>query len=341
MNYLEAVKKLQEDKLYGPVFIYGEEQYLAEYLINTIKSKYLDDNTSILNYEKIDMDTGDFTKIQESVETLPFMAEKRITEVKNLDLSREGISKNKEFTEDLQDYLDKIGQESILLINSSSGKFFKGSLYKKAEKTGNIVKIDKLNRKELGNFIGKKLAQSDIKINSKVLNMLMDALRYGDKDLDVDLYDVSNELEKLISVAKGKLREEDIRRIYNDDQVGNIFALTDSICNKDANKAIDNFMLLNENKDNYQVLYMIIRQFRNILNIKLLKNQKRNDYDIKKLTGLKDFEYNKLKGFEARYSMEDIKEIYSKLYETDLNLKSSKGDYQTNMLSLITQLSSK
>lgn len=341
MDYVEAIKLLEEDRLNKAVFIYGEELYLGEYLLGVIKDKYLDQSSQVLNYEKIDMDKASFTKIVESVETLPFMAKKRIVELKGLDLSREGIGKKKDFYKDLEAYLGQISEDTILVINSTSGKFFKGSLFKEAEKNANIIQTQRLNRKELANFIGKKLASHNLRISRQLLNKLIDGLGYENKDLNISLYDVNNEVEKITSSASGKIRESDLEGLYRQNLVGNIFKLTDAICSFNPKEAIENFMILNKDSDDYRVLYMIIRQFRNLINIKLLKKQNRKDYDIKKTIGLKDYEYKKLLNFEKNYSIEELKDIYEKIYMTELNLKSGKGSYQTNMIGLISSISGK
>lgn len=341
MNYIEAIKLLENNNLSKAVFLYGEEEYLADFLIKVIKDKYLNDSNIVFNHDKIDMDLGSFSTIQEAVETLPFMAKKRVIEVRGLDLSRNGIAKKKDFFKDLEAYLDQIGEGSIVLIISSSGSFFKGSLYKKAEKYAHLVKLDRLNHKDLYNFIGKKLASEGLKINARVLNLLIGSLGYEAKDQDLSLYDVNSQLDKIISRAKGKVTEEDIKVINKLEESGNIFSLTDAISHSNSGLAIENFLLLNKDEDNYQTLYMIIRHFRNILNIKVLLNQGKNHNDIKNLVGIKDYEFRKLLAFEKKYTICDLKRIFANLYKTDFNLKSGKGSFEDNMLNLIVSLSGK
>ena len=80
---------------------------------------------------------------------------------------------------------------------------------------------------------------------------------------------------------------------------------------------------------------MVIRQFRNILNVKILKKQGRSDYEIKKLTGLKDYEFKKIMSIQGKYSMRELKNIFSSLYLVEVNHKSGKGDLDTNMIRLM------
>lgn len=339
MDYTDAIKLLEEDKLSGAVFIYGEETYLIDFLIDIIKKTYLNEATSLLNYEKIDMDRPDISRIEEACETLPFMASKRIVEVRGLDLSREGQGKFKSFYKDLEEYLARINKETILIVISFSHKFFKGKLYKEAENSSHIININKLNRKELANFIGKRLASEGIKISRSTMASLLDVLSYDNEDLGLSLYDVNNELEKLIARAQDRVSLEDLSMVHQSSKIGNIFALTDSICNFRPDEAIKNFLILNEAGDNYQIFYMIQRQFRNLFYIKTLEDASFNRSQIKDIVGLKNYEFNKLMGFIRSYSLEGLGTIMEDIYQTDLRLKSSKGDYETNLINLIVKLS--
>lgn len=339
MDYTDAIKLLEEDKLSGAVFIYGEETYLIDFLIDIIKKTYLNEATSLLNYEKIDMDRPDISRIEEACETLPFMASKRIVEVRGLDLSREGQGKFKSFYKDLEEYLARINKETILIVISFSHKFFKGKLYKEAENSSHIININRLNRKELANFIGKRLASEGIKISRSTMASLLDVLSYDNEDLGLSLYDVNNELEKLIARAQDRVSLEDLSMVHQSSKIGNIFALTDSICNFRPDEAIKNFLILNEAGDNYQIFYMIQRQFRNLFYIKTLEDASFNRSQIKDIVGLKNYEFNKLMGFIRSYSLEGLGTIMEDIYQTDLRLKSSKGDYETNLINLIVKLS--
>lgn len=339
MNYTQVYKELKDGKLGGAVFLYGSEQYLIESFSELVISHYLNPSNKILNYDRFNMETPDFIKLEEAIETIPFMAEKRIVDIKGLDLSREGISKNKSFYKDLENYLDDISQDTIVLLRSKSGKFFKGSLYKKAEKTSHLVQMDPLENKQFMNFIVKKLGRSDIRISDTVARQLMDTLAYGQKDVETNLYDVENELDKLISVSKNnQISIEDIRNVYEHDKMGNIFKYTDALCSKSEQLAFDTYFQLRKDKEAGFIFHMLIRQFRNILNVKVLNKQGRSAYEIKKMTGLKDYEFKKIMSIQSRYSMKELNRIFSAIYLTELNHKSGKGDLDTNMIRLMGEI---
>lgn len=341
MDYVEAVKKLDKGQLEGAIFIYGDELYLTDYLLDVIKDKYLNEASLAFNYERLTMDKADFTRVKEASETLPFLAEKRIVEVRGLDLSKKGISKNKEFFTQLGEYIAEANKSTLLILASESNKFFKGSLYKKAKKYGHIVEMKRLNRKQLAGFAAKRLGENGIKISSRRLKDLLDILAYENEDLGLSLYDVVNELDKLAALADDHVTEKDLDEIYRDNSLGNIFQLTDSICKFESKKALDQYFKLDDGKDQFFIFYMIVRQFRNLINIALLKKKGLNKGQIRKVTGLSNFEYNKLEGFLRSYSISDLKKIYQEIYDTEVNLKSSRASFEENMLMLITKISAR
>lgn len=336
MDYTQAHKELKDGNLGGAVFLYGSEQYLIENFAELVVSHYLNSSNRVLNYDKFNMETPDFIKLEEASETMPFMAEKRIVDIKGLDLSKEGISKNKSFYKELEHYLENISQDTIVLLRSKTGKFFKGSLYKKAEKTSHLVEMTPLDNKQFMNFIVKKLGRSEVRISDTVVRQLMDILAYGQRDVETNLYDVENELDKIISVSKNnQVSLEDIQNVYGHDKLGNIFKYTDALCSKTEKVAFDTYFQLRKDKDAGFIFHMVIRQFRNILNVKILKKQGRSDYEIKKLTGLKDYEFKKIMSIQGKYSMRELKNIFSSLYLVEVNHKSGKGDLDTNMIRLM------
>ncbi len=193
-----------------------------------------------------------------------------------------------------------------------------------------------LDNKQFMNFIVKKLGRSEVRISDTVVRQLMDILAYGQRDVETNLYDVENELDKIISVSKNnQVSLEDIQNVYGHDKLGNIFKYTDALCSKTEKVAFDTYFQLRKDKDAGFIFHMVIRQFRNILNVKILKKQGRSDYEIKKLTGLKDYEFKKIMSIQGKYSMRELKNIFSSLYLVEVNHKSGKGDLDTNMIRLM------
>ncbi|MDO5719070.1 MAG: hypothetical protein Q4P34_08805, partial [Tissierellia bacterium] len=229
----------------------------------------------------------------------------------------------------------------ILVIISESGKLYKGSFYKAISESSIIIEMKTLNHRELSGFISKIFNSENVKCDRAIIDYIIDRSGYLNKELNKNLYNIENEVKKLISSlgrAK-KIKREDVDHLLITDREKNIFKLTDSICTGDLKTAIDSFMSLNEGKeDNYLAFYMIIRLIRNLLNIKILKHLGKDNMSIIKTTKLSKFEFGKLSNFERHFSLEDLKRMHTELYKTEVKLKSSVGSFEENMIYLISEL---
>lgn len=344
MNYIEAIQMLEEDKIHGMVLIHGEENYLIDYFVNVLKEAVLTEGFEDFNYDRIESSNPMMSKIIESCETLPFGMGKRIVEVRGIDLSRDGMGKHKEFFDELESYASELDDHVILIIVSESGKLFKGSFTKKAQEHSIIIDMAKLNRRDFSGFINKQFAAKGIRLRSDILNYIIDRSGYLNADFNKSLYDVQNELDKLTSrVSSGSTIDKGIvDGLMISSVEKNIFEMTDAISIGNTNKAINSFLNINMGKDdNYLALHMIIRLFRNILNIKDYKHEGLNKAEIMKRTGISNFEFGKLSGFEARIDRKTILDIYDILYDVEVNLKSSVGNFEDNMLYLISSITTK
>ncbi len=341
MNYIEAIGMLEKNELHGLVIIYGEEEFLIDYFIDVVKTETLTSGFEDFNYEKIEFKEPKISTIIESCETIPFGGGYRIVEVRGLDLSRDGMSKYKDFYDELATYADELDESVILIIVSESGKLFKGGFYKKISKSSLIFEMSKLNRKEFYGFIAKQINSKGIKVKTDILNYIIDRTGYLNSDLNKNLYDIQNELDKLTSsITSGKrLDKAAVDSLLVTSVEKNIFEMTDAICMGNTTKAINSFLNLNTGKDdNYLAFYMIIRLFRNLLYIKEYKIKNYKNPDIMKKLGISSFEFGKLNGFEARINRDTLFNIYTELYDVEVNLKSSVGDFENNMLYLISRI---
>lgn len=341
MNYIDAIGLLEKNQLHGLVIINGEEEFLVDYFIDVVKTETLASGFEDFNYEKIEFSNPKLSRIIESCETIPFGGGYRVVEVRGLDLSRDGTSKYKEFYEQLANYADQLDDSIILIIVSESGKIFKGAFYKKVSKYSIILEMSKLNRREFSGFITKQVNSKGLKVKTDILNYIIDRTGYLNSDLNKNLYDVQNELDKLTSsIKKGeRIDKASVDSLLVSSVEKNIFEMTDAICMGNTTKALNSFLNLNTGKDdNYLAFYMIIRLFRNLLYIKEYKKEKLKNPDIMKKLGISSFEFGKLNGFESRINRDTLLKIYSQLYDIEVNLKSSVGDFENNMLYLISRI---
>lgn len=304
--------------------VYGEEKYLidnfsSKIIDKNLKKEYLDFNYNFIDYKK----NMDFNIVSDNIETLPLFDNSRIVIINDLDLSKNGISLNKKFTEDLNNYLNKIPDHSILIINSYNDKVFKGKLYKNIEKIGKIINYNKLEYKELSTWIKNFFKENKLDISSDLVDYIIDKSAYLNKDLNKNLYDLNNELLKFNKFSGG-ISKGNIDSIFTSSFESNIFKLTDAVSHRDISKSLEIYSdILKNSDDPFRIFYMIVRLIRNILTVKESIRIKKRDIDISREYSISTFEIKKLKGVIKLWKYDNLKKAIHSAYKTEIMLKST------------------
>jgi DNA polymerase-3 subunit delta len=114
-----------------------------------------------------------------------------------------------------------------------------------------------------------------------------------------------------------------------------IFALMDAIGNKNRKQAIELFHDLLSKDDPVQIMGMVIRHFRNLILVKECLNRNFSEKEIQKTLNLRDFVVKKLVTQSRSYTLKELDEIYRKLLEFDVLVKTSQLDVELGIDLLI------
>lgn len=133
------------------------------------------------------------------------------------------------------------------------------------------------------------------------------------------------ELDKLITyVGIDKMvTPEDVTLLTAQDQEGNIFALTDALGERNANRALQQFLLLTENSDVMELTGMIHRQFRLLIQTREILDEGGRLEQVEKELNVLNFVARKLLDQARRFSMTQLLEIYGRLLKIDEAMKTS------------------
>lgn len=330
MNYKETIKYFNKNNDYKNVnIIYGDELFLIDKLVNEITNIFVDNNYKDLNLEIIDYEKDISKKIQLSSETLPFFSDYRIVIVKDIDLTKSGISKMNSDIEKLLNYIDNISDSTLLFFISKKEKIFKGKFFKKIDKIGNIININKLSLNEFKSYINKYFENNNIKIDIKTVNFIIERTGYLDKNLDKSLYDINNELKKIVDISKSdkKISLKSVNKVLANSFENNIFKLTDAIGSKDileASKIQQSIRL--GGADEFMVFYMIVRQIRNLLIVKELKRKKLTINEGRERANISRYEYEKILKYIRFWTYKDLRKAVHECYKTEVEFKSKPYD---------------
>ena len=156
-----------------------------------------------------------------------------------------------------------------------------------------------------------------------------------------NLWNMANEINKLALFTLGRrIEEEHVRLMVSHSQEVNVFAMVDAIFEFKARVAEQLLQqLLQRGAVPAYLMVMLSRQIQMIIRAKELKNQGKSEVEIQNRLGLTaEFALRRTLEQAARYSTERLREIYHKLLETDLSIKTGKYEGELALTILITEL---
>ncbi len=141
-----------------------------------------------------------------------------------------------------------------------------------------------------------------------------------------NLFLIKNEIDKL-SLYKKEIKKEDLNLLVKREKSVNIFNTIDKIAQKDVEKAVFSIYDHLQKGDNpLYLLSMIIFQFRNLIIIRELLEKGFTYNEIRGKLSFHPYLFQKSYRQAQKFSYNELKKIYSNLFEIDLKSKTGQID---------------
>lgn len=338
MYYKKHLEGISQKNLKSVVLIYGEELYILERIVNEIRNRYVDIAFSDFNYVKLDGSETELISLMDQCEQMPFMSEKKVLIVEDLTLFEKSMDNEEKFYK----YLENTNKASLLVLILKKNKVDKRKkIYKTIKKVGQIIELPKLKDAELSRWIRNYLEQRDKAIAAGELNYIVEMLGYSDKNSLKTLYDVKNELDKLLNYLGENhyIKREDIDKSFVKSLQNNIFELIDLTTSKQKGLAELLFqdMILSNEPVNL-IIYMITKQYRNLLFAKALTIKGYNQNDLATKLGIHPFVASKLMKQLSKFTTKQLKRNYRLCLNADRKIKTGELDAKIAVEILIANL---
>lgn len=338
MNFKEFMNLLIDDKLKGVYLFDSKEEFLNDTIIEEVKNK-----VSVPDFNLIEIKgSKDVETIKNSYETYPVMEDKKYIIWRNIDLSKNSIKEYESTLNVLAEDFKEFPDFATLLIFSDNPPF-KGKFYKAVNKNGTVVEINRLNQRELESFIGKRFVRNGKKIQKSLVTEIVNRFSYLSKDSEIDLYEVVNVVDKIIASSDNKIvKAQDVFDQLDEVLNINIFNLTDAMSAKNSKDTIDIYLkMARANEDLFMIYHMVIRQIRNLIGVKSLYVNGYNDTFMMKNLGIGSYELKKVKGFSRNFSLTELFDIHSRIFDMEYRQKSVDFDMEIELLLLLREISAK
>ncbi|MDR5657961.1 DNA polymerase III subunit delta [Serpentinicella sp. ANB-PHB4] len=341
MSYKEIVEDIKKNTFEKVYLFYGEEVYLVKHFANELRKKVVKNEFEELNY--IEMDEKEFSidDFVNASETLPFMSNKKLILIKYPELFS---SKKKQLTdEEEEQIISQINNipDTTCLVFIAQNVDTRRKLTKTIKKNGKIIDFQKLQISELKRWIEKKLKIKEKIISKDNIQYLIENLTYVQKNSEQTLYDVDNELNKLIAYVgeRKEINRDDIDKLYVSLLQNNIFMLLDHIERKDIHKAIlalNNIIVNGE--PIIKILVMMSNHIRNLLKSKLLLEQGYSSKMISSELKLHPFVASKCVNQSKLFKIKELKNLVALSLDFDFKIKQGQIDSELALELLIIEM---
>jgi len=340
VNYKELINDINNNKLNTVYLFTGIEKYLIDKTIDMLREKYIDKSFETLNYVVLDGKDIDFDNILDACETLPFMAEKKLVIIKDINEVME--NKGTDFDKRLGEYISKLDHYLTLIIIDKSNSLNKTSnIYKAVKKLGGVVEFNKLKGRDLNAWVEKKFKEYNKNISYGNISYFIQSSSYNTYNSLNTLYDLENEILKIVNYTQEKeISKEDIDLVLSRTLDTNIFNLLSYLNRRDSEAALRTFNeLYISNEPVQRILAMIIRQIRLMLSYKLYRERGDTEGSIQKKLQIKDYEFKRISKESSSFSKEYLLQALELILRLDIKQKTSSQDEKLALEMLIIQLS--
>ncbi len=347
LTYSSFMTTIRENRFFPVYLFYGEESYIQEELIRKLADAYLG-KEGAFGLEKVDGEHYSPDELLEEVGESNIFSSRRLIVVNDPPYmkpprSEDAQKKGNPGKPGLEPEPDsgKTGEERAdrvdLLLESCFGKVDAANpdcvlvfkmprvdrrkrFLKLIDKHGAVVQCSPLKGKELSDWIKRKVSESGKTIDHAAVEKIM-------MSGNLNLTFLRAEIEKFTAYLgeEDRVTAETVEQLFSGDLQSSVFTMLDALAEGSsgkANRMLDR--LLQRNEKPLQILAMLVRHYRLLLNVIALEDRAVAPKDMAALLGVPPFAATRLRRQASLHSSAALAEVIQTLYETDKKIKTGR-----------------
>ena len=219
-----------------PVYLLkGREKFIMEQFADKIASSTIDESTRSFNLSVTYASEVDIGEFLSTANAFPFMADKRVLILKELEQMRVNC-------EQLSEYCVKPVPTSVVVFifntHTQEGRIINPprgfqKLEKIIKKNGSVIEFKKLYEKDLQRWIIQKSRTMGVRMSADASRVLVESI--GD-----NIYDLKNELDKIAIVYQDEnVDSDDLMKVIGSYRFSGIYDLIDSLRPDKVSKSLE------------------------------------------------------------------------------------------------------
>lgn len=327
--------------------IYGKDRYLVRRALHDLRDELarnddmLDTNTSVL--DGASLTPGELLA---NAQAVPFLAQSRLVIVEGL-LGQIGggrrARKAKKYADDdplapwaaaaaqLGDPAQMPATTTLVFVEGELAK--SNAAFAMFAPISRVVAYDGLDKDALIGWIQGAAKARGVAFEGRALPAFAQ-LTSG------DLWTIENELDKLAAYGQdGKVDEKTVEDVVSSAQEAKVWDLSDAIVAGNERKALAVMRtLLEAGQAAPLLMFMIVRQYRQIIMLKDMREHRARPDEIARATSILPFRMGAVGALASRYAWDDLRAAYALLLDADLSVKRGLRDDESALQLAVHEL---
>lgn len=349
--YEQLTADMKAGDIPAAVIFLGTEDYLIDFYAGRLIDRYIRQECRALDLVTLIRDELTADEIINSLETMPFLSERKVVYLPEFfdDKGKmpKDIEKKQNARKELAEMIDSLDpQTTLLLITAAHPADFKAErnikeseIYKKVSKqgrngVGRIYDFGPLNRRQLTGFIEKRFRTAGKQFRPGITSMIIRETDYESKDNDYGLYELGNDLQKIIAYCGSapEITPDAVAAALGTSPEKNVFRMIDAMATGRKEEAFRLLhYLLQDGEQELGLLVRIAEQFEIMLTVCEMKDDGKSLPEIQKTLGggylgkgKRIAEYRTKKALEngSRLGSARLRKALSNCYKVEKNIKS-------------------
>jgi len=330
--------------------LHGDDEFTRSEQVNKFRKDMGDPQFADLNITWLDGRKATVSEIAHACDAMPFLGDKRLVIVEGLltRLEARGKSESDEesgnelpasgVAKDLIAYLEHLPESTRLVFAESKTLAKNNSVLKHADATrdkkqAHVKEFPKLKPRDVPGWIQKRVQAKNGKMELPAAHALAE-------HVGADLRLLDNEIEKLITYRRGgAVTANDVNELVAAVKESSVFDFVDALGKRQTKTALDLLHhQLEHGNDALPLFGMMVRQFRLLLQMKDLAARGMTLAVANQQMKLHPFAAQKMWEQSLNFTLPRLEEIYRRLLETDIAIKTGRSEPLVALDVLVVEL---
>jgi DNA polymerase-3 subunit delta len=308
--------------------LYGEENYLKKQYRDRLRAAIAGEEDS-MNVSAFSEKGIDVREVISIADTMPFFAERRLIVIENSGFFKKA-------SPELAEYMEQVPETTcFIFVEEEVDK--RNKLYKTVSKHGYVSEMKRQDDRTLTRWVMGLVKREGKQISESAARHLIQTT--GD-----DMENLQQELEKLFcyTMHESVIRQEDIDTICTTQITNHIFDMVDAVAEKRQQDALQYYYdLLVLREPPMRILFLLIRQFRLVMEVKELLQRHASRPEISEKTGIRSFAVRRYEQQAQYFTMKELRNILEDGAKTEQAVKTGLMDDRLGVEVFIVKYSTK